>query len=198
MDIHRFLIRPPIQSTLFPDIFTNIYQVQDEDIGGVGSGRGSDYNHSLIGKVDALTAGIGQRNTALFNDLRAWAYLQPRGQNYKVWEWTVFEQALELREHLGSLWDFPVSEAMATARSVAKWTWAHPGVVSHSHDSERQRLRAYLRAQRARQRSHNRDAEIVVWRDQGKKSWREIAKLMSMSPEGVRKAYTRKKQEGQG
>ena len=154
---------------------------------------------TLIGKVHTLKvdrASIGERNISLFDDLRRWAYQQPRGRDYRVWEWTVSEYALELREHLGNLWDFGIPETLATGKSVALWTWENGGAgVSHSHDSEGQRKRAYLRAKRARQRAHNRDAEIVVWRDAHGESWREIAALMGMSQAGVRKAYARKTAE---
>ena len=154
---------------------------------------------NLIGSVDTLkvdSASIGERNISLFEDLRRWAYQQPRGRDYRVWEWQVSEYALELREHLGNLWDFGIPETLATARSVALWTWENGGAgVSHSHDSERQRKRGYLSGKRRRQRTHNRDAEIVVWRDAHGKSWREIASLMGMTPEGARKAYARKTAE---
>lgn len=154
---------------------------------------------TLIGLVHTLkvdSAGVGERNISLFEDLRRWAYQQPRGRDYAVWEWAVAEYALELREHLGNLWDFGIPETLATARSVALWTWENGGAgVSHSHDSERQRKRGYLSGKRRRQRTHNRDAEIVVWRDAHGKSWREIARLMGMSQAGVRKAYSRKKAE---
>ena len=155
---------------------------------------------TLIGKVHTLKverASIGERNTALFDTLRFWAYRQPRPKAFEIWLWLVMEQALELREHLPSLRDFPEREARDTARSVARWCWEHPATAGSS-DSERQRKRAYLRAKRARQKAHNRDNEIVVWRDAHGKSWRDIAALMGLSQAGVRKAYTRKKAEKGG
>ena len=161
-------------------------------------GSSHPYAPNLIGKVDTHrvdSASIGERNISLFEDLRKWAYQQPQGQDYRVWEWTVAEHAAELREHLPSLWDFGIPEALATAKSVAQWTWEHTGAgVSHSHDTERQRKRGYLSGKRRRQRAHNRDTEIVVWRGKGK-SWREISELMKMPESTIRSAYSRKVRE---
>ena len=152
---------------------------------------------NLIGKVDTRRverASIGERNNALFDTLRFWAYRQPRPSDFWIWEWQCVELALELRDYLPSLQDFPEREARDTARSVAEWTWENPQTAG-SVDGARQRKRAFLRAKKARQKAHNRDAEIVVWRDTHGKSWREIAALMGMSAEGCRKAYVRKKAE---
>ena len=109
------------------------------------------------------------------------------------------ERALELREHLASLWDFPSRQAVHLAKCVAQWTWEHNG-AGISHAPEIQRLRGYRSGNRRRQRAHNRDNEIIAWRDSHGKSWREIAKLMNMTAEGARKAYARKvkEQEGKG
>ena len=175
-------------------------QVQGQDTGTAAyiyteqwtGDRDKESPPTLIGKVD--TAAVGQRNIALFDSLRFWAYHQPRPADFRTWEWLILERVLELREHLPSLWDFPKREARDTGRSVARWTWENRATAG-AVDSERQRKRAYLRAKRARQKAHNRDNEIIHWRDIKRESWRAIGARMAMSPEGVRKAYRRKKGE---
>ena len=176
-------------------ITDNCHSLSDSDI-GIGIPDTGDASN-LIGKVDTLRvdrASVGERNIALFDTLRFWAYKQPRPREYALWEWLVTERALELREHLPSLWDFPEREARDTAKSVARFTWENPQTAA-SVDSERQRKRAYLRAKRARQKAHNRDNEIIAWRDSHGLSWRAIGARMGVSAEGARKAYNRKKAE---
>ena len=192
---------PPICDSITSDCHSTTDKRLSDSLSDTGIWDTGDSHSTLIGKVDTLparvrrlaveAAGIGERNISLFNDLRHWAYGQKRPDDYRLWEWQVSERALELREHLESLWDFPEREAWDTAKSVARFTWENPQTAA-SVDSERQRKRAYLRAKRARQKAHNRDAEIVVWRDAHGKSWRQLAALMGMSQEGARKAYNRK------
>ncbi len=163
-------------------------------IGDAQTDKGATNPDRQNGHLAVDSAEVGERNISLFQDLRYWAYKQPRPKDFKVLEWLVMERALELREHLPSLWDYPEREARDTAKSVAKFCWENPQTAG-SVDSDRQRKRAYLRAKRARQKAHNRDNEIIAWRDSHGKSWREIAALVGMSKSGVTDAYSRKKQE---
>ena len=182
----------PDESIISPP--TPPYVVDDAVEGYEGDG---DTASNLIDKKHTRRleeAAIGERNQALFDALRFWAYKQPRPKDARLWEWQCIEQALEFREYLPSLQDFPEREARDTAKSVARFCLEHPQTAS-SVDSERQQKRGFLSGKRRRQRTHNRDTEIVIWRDSHGKSWGEIGQLMGMTRMGAQKAYARKKGE---
>jgi len=67
--------------------------------------------------------GLG-RNVTLFNRLRFWAYkaIRQHWDNYEVWFDTCLSQAQSFNVFYEPL---PHTEIKATAKSVAKWTWAY-------------------------------------------------------------------------
>lgn len=73
-------------------------------------------------RITAATATGEGRNVALFDGLRRWAYRNRLAYSqYEAWHAACRQRARVLNEFAHPL---PLNEAMHTAKSVAKWTWA--------------------------------------------------------------------------
>ena len=65
----------------------------------------------------------GNRNCALFEALRQWAYRQDQGGDRELWLARCDDQAQAMRQTITNLRGFSEAEAAKTARSVGGWTW---------------------------------------------------------------------------
>ncbi|MCY4354738.1 MAG: primase C-terminal domain-containing protein [Truepera sp.] len=65
------------------------------------------------------TVEVGHRNIALFDEVRFWAYGQPRGRDLEEWLYSVETYALLQNERFPQ--PLPEAEVLSTAYSVSTW-----------------------------------------------------------------------------
>ena len=80
---------------------------------------------------------VGCRNLALFDELRFWAYVEPRGGCVQLWHAKVDRRAFELASQLPV--PLPDREVLQTAYSVSSWVWAGGGPIDHSPPAQSRR-----------------------------------------------------------
>ena len=85
----------------------------------------------------------GNRNAGLFDELRAWAYRQPKAGAYPQWLRRCVDRALAMRRTMPDLQGFPEREAIDTAQSVAAWTWERPTAGYDPHYRAKQSSRGF-------------------------------------------------------
>ena len=80
---------------------------------------------------------VGCRNVAVFDELRFWAYVEPRGGSVQLWHAKVGRRAFELASQLPV--PLPDREVKQTAYSVSSWVWAGGGPIDHSPPAQSRR-----------------------------------------------------------
>lgn len=136
-------------------------------------------------------SGIG-RNVDLFDRLRAWAYAnirhhwQPAG--LEPWAATLLSRAEAFNDFAEPL---PFSEIKATARSIARWTWANMTPASFreyiekTHSSASQSRRGRKSGEVRRQAADERAAQARAMAEAGAKQ-RDIAERLGVTARTVR------------
>ena len=117
---------------------------------------------------------VGCRNLALFDELRFWAYVEPRGGSVQLWHAKVHRRAFELAALLQE--PLPDREVRQTAYSVSSWVWAGGGPIDHSGPA--QSRRGVKSGKVRREQVRERDAavlglvldEYVTYREAGRAS----------------------------
>ena len=122
----------------------------------------------------------GNRNAGLFDELRAWAYRQPKAGAYPQWLRRCVDRALAMRRTMPDLQGFPEREAIDTAQSVAAWTWERPTAGYDPHYKSKQSSRGLQSGIKRRQAIQHRDARIVALHEEGY-SQHAIAQKLGLS-----------------
>ena len=122
----------------------------------------------------------GNRNVALFDAVRFWAYGQHRG--HELERWTDRVRAYALRNNGRFPMPLDDGEVRRIAWNIASWTWSGGGPFDHSPAA--QRFRQRLQAHSRRCKNADRDRAILQDRIDGL-SLRAIAKRHGLSLGGV-------------
>ena len=145
----------------------------------------------------------GNRNTALFDDLRQWAYAARQGEYRKasarVWRDAVFTKAYELRaliKHKGasfSIEPYTLTETEATAKSVSDWVFSRYSPYARGdggeYTQEQRSNGGKKRALLARARNFSRDRYIVQLAQCGYRQ-KDIALLAKVSQSTISRVLT--------
>lgn len=143
------------------------------------------------GKKPRCPAGALGRNVALFDRVRHWSYSnvrQYRAGRFEQWSDAVLNHALSVN-HFGDLDlakrdPLAYSEVLATAKSVAKWTWKHfDEKASDLQFGELQahRARQAAAAKRARREEEVREAIAVLAMAGEDVTMRAVARIVGCS-----------------
>ena len=138
--------------------------------------------------ADLSAVKSGERNKSVFDATRHWAYYEPRSPTYDEWLAKCRAVALEARAQIPlALPAYTEAEALRTAKSVAQYTFG-----SHSRRSKHwnaspsaQRSRGRLSGMARRERTEDRDREIVDLAATGTMSQRAISAQYGISQSAV-------------
>jgi hypothetical protein len=108
--------------------------------------------------------GLG-RNCNLFEKTRIWAYkaIRQGWPEYEQWKAAVLERALGYNAQIEA--PLPVAEVKATAKSVAKWTYAHLSPAGFSRSQARKGTKGGKRSGEVRRSGSTEEAQ--PWLDMG-------------------------------
>ena len=82
----------------------------------------------------------GGRGIALFDQVRFWAYTQPRGQDLSGWH----RKVLSYSRSQNTRFPLPVTDGRVRgcSKSVSDWTWKGGGPLDHSYEAQARRGKA--------------------------------------------------------
>ena len=123
----------------------------------------------------------GQRNIALFEAVRFWAYSVARGGDLDAWTRRVRVHTLEANRRFPE--PLPVGEAVAVGYSISTWCWDGGGPIDHS--SAAQRRRGIKSGKVRRSRVASRDRAIVEAYGAGA-SMRAVAREWELTEGAIR------------
>ena len=133
----------------------------------------------------------GDRNRALFDTVRFWAYAQDRGDDLDSWHARILEYATAQNQRFPDplhVDEHGRDEVRRIAWNVASWTWSGGGPFDHSPPAQSRRGVASGRARR--REKADRDRAILADHLAGL-SLRAIAKRYGLSHTAVRKVLLR-------
>ena len=79
----------------------------------------------------------GRRNIALFDQVRVWAYRQPKNCTLREWARRVRDYAIAHNKRFPI--GLPLAEVLGLAWSVASWVWSGGGPLDHSFAAQSRR-----------------------------------------------------------
>ena len=118
----------------------------------------------------------GGRGSALFDQVRYWAYDQPRGSDLSGWHWRLLCYTVTQNARFPS----PVTDVRVRdcAKSVADWVWSGGGPFDHGYVAQSRRGIASAKVRRFA--TYDRDRAMVARLDAGE-STRAVARVFGVS-----------------
>ena len=178
------LVDPPAQPHLFPAEDLLLPPIPE-------SVSAAATDNATTREIDLNKVWPSERNNALFDVVRFWAYAQSRGADIDQWYARVQAFALDAND----AFPIPLSEdeVWTLSFSISTWTWEHrnyAGGRRYDHSSELQRLRAYKRAWSVWRKNLPRNLKIRELAQRGVPQ-REIGRRLGLSHSQVSRVLAR-------